>query len=352
MGPSNHGIFRSPPWILSFLTAISNSPSGWRWKKLLYSQYLFIGEAQSFFCDDERGEAPAGNRPHGKKPRFLISIVSNSALIVFKIIAGILMCSVAVLSEAIHSSIDLLAAVVAYIAIAKADKPADSGHPFGHGKFENISGFFEALLIFFAAGIIVAEAVHKLIHPAALVRLDWGIAVMAISAVVNIAVSRTLFHSAKKHGSIAIEADALHLGADVLTSLGVMLGLVAIRFFPTWSCWTRSSPSWSPASSCAPRSISPCVRSPTLPIRSSRTAKSISSKQLFAAIRRSRATTNSAHRKNGSRREIDLHIQMDSNTSLSVAHKLCFKVENAVKAAFPGAYVTIHVEPRTGEERK
>ena len=282
-----------------------------------------------------------------KKNRvILVSIVSNSALIAFKIIAGILMSSIAVLSEAIHSSIDLLAAVVAYIAIAKADEPADRLHPFGHGKFENISGFFEALLIFFAAGIIVAEAIHKLIHPSvALVRLDWGIGVMAISAFVNVAVSRMLFYSAKKHGSIAIEADAMHLGADVITSLGVMLGLVVIRFTHV----VALDPIIAIVMACfiLRASIDLTLRS----IADLADQKLPDSEiRVIETIIHGYPEITSYHklrtRKSGSRREIDLHIQVDGDTSLPVAHELCFKVENAVKAAFPGAYVTIHVEPR------
>jgi len=282
-----------------------------------------------------------------KKNRvILVSIVSNSALIAFKIIAGILMSSIAVLSEAIHSSIDLLAAVVAYIAIAKADEPADRLHPFGHGKFENISGFFEALLIFFAAGIIVAEAIRKLIHPSvALVRLDWGIGVMAISAVVNVAVSRMLFYSAKKYGSIAIEADAMHLGADVITSLGVMLGLVVIRFTHV----VALDPIIAIVMACfiLRASIDLTLRS----IADLADQKLPDSEiRVIETIIHGYPEITSYHklrtRKSGSRREIDLHIQVDGDTSLPVAHELCFKVENAVKAAFPGAYVTIHVEPR------
>jgi cation diffusion facilitator family transporter len=285
-----------------------------------------------------------------KKNRvILVSIVSNGVLIVFKIIAGILMGSVAVLSEAIHSSIDLLAAVVAYIAIINSDQPADSKHPFGHGKFENISGFFEALLIFFAAGIIAAEAVHKLINPhAAIVRLDWGIGVMAISAAVNVAVSRMLFYSAKKYGSIAIEADAMHLGADVMTSVGVMLGLVAIRF----SHLVVLDPL-----------IAIAVAGLILRASINLTRRSIADLAdqklpdgeigVIETIIHGYPEITSYHklrtRKSGSRREIDLHIRVDGNTSLTVAHELCFKVENAVKVAFPGAYVTIHVEPGRGE---
>jgi cation diffusion facilitator family transporter len=281
----------------------------------------------------------------------LVSIVSNSALIVFKIVAGILMGSVAVISEAIHSSIDLIASVVAYIAIAKADEPADAGHPFGHGKFENISGFFEALLIFFAAGIIVAEAFRRLLHPpAAIVRLDWGIAVMAISTVVNLAVSRTLFHSAKKHGSIAIEADAAHLGADVLTSLGVMAGLLAIRF--THLVFLDPIIAIAVAGLIIRSSIDLTLRSIADLADQKLPDHEI---DVIETIIRGHPEITSYHklrtRKSGPRREIDLHIQVESSTSLRDAHDLCFKVENAVKEAFPGAYVTIHVEPRDEEKK-
>ena len=136
-----------------------------------------------------------------------LSILSNSLLIVLKLIAGLLSGSVSIISEAIHSFMDLLASFVAFFSVRISDTPADERHPYGHGKFENISGFFEALLIFLAAGLIITEAVKKLIHPAEVEKLGWGISVMAISGIVNFFVSRVLFRSAKKHGSIAIEAD-------------------------------------------------------------------------------------------------------------------------------------------------
>ncbi len=283
----------------------------------------------------------------------LVSIVSNSALIAFKVVAGILMGSVAVISEAIHSSIDLIASVVAYIAIAKADEPADAGHPFGHGKFENISGFFEALLIFFAAGIIVAEAIQKLLNLHSVVvshYWDWGIGVMAISTIVNLVVSRTLFHSAKKHGSIAIEADAAHLGADVLTSLGVMAGLVAIRL--THLVFLDPLIAIAVAGLIIRASIDLTLRS-----IADLADQKLPDHEIDAIekIIRTHPEITSYHklrtRKSGSRREIDLHIQVDSSTSLRDAHDLCFKVENAVKEAFPGAYVTIHVEPQAEEAK-
>jgi cation diffusion facilitator family transporter len=164
-----------------------------------------------------------------KKHAALLSVVSNTVLIAFKITAGILMGSISVISEAVHSAIDLVASIVAYFSIKKAVEPADHDHPFGHGKFENISGFFEAMLIFFAAVMIIYEAVQKLFHPIEVERLGWGIGVMFISVIVNTFISKTLFKISKRTNSIALEADAMHLYVDVFTSLSVMAGLAVIK---------------------------------------------------------------------------------------------------------------------------
>jgi cation diffusion facilitator family transporter len=274
----------------------------------------------------------------------IVSISSNSLLIILKIIAGVMMGSVAVISEAIHSGIDLIAAIVAFIAIRKADEPADEGHPFGHGKFENISGFFEALLIFLAAGLIISEAVKKLIHPADVEKLGWGIAVMAVSGTVNFFASRVLSGSAKKHGSIAIEADAMHLWVDVFTSIGVMTGLLLIRV----THWEILDPV-----------IGIVVAGLIIKAAFDLTVKSIADladHQLpdseilsIRSIIHSHKEVESYHklrtRKSGGRREIDIHVQVDKTMTLEDAHTTCFKIENAIKETLPGAYVTIHVEP-------
>jgi cation diffusion facilitator family transporter len=280
----------------------------------------------------------------------LVSIFSNALLIVFKVVAGMLMGSVAVISEAIHSGIDLVAAVVAYLAVGKAEEPADADHPFGHGKFENISGFFEALLIFAAAGLIIYEAVKKFFHSFEVENLDWGIGVMAVSAAANIFVSRQLFRSAKKHGSIAIEADALHLWTDVLTSIGVMMGLVLIRL----TDWHVLDPV-----------IAILVAGLILKASLNLTVRSIAD---LADKKLPDNEINSIHtvitrypevkgyhklrtRRSGPRREIDIHIQIDKETTIAAAHELCFRIENEIKSGLPGAYVTIHVEPgKTGKQ--
>ena len=161
-----------------------------------------------------------------------LSIMSNVTLIIMKAIAGFFSGSVSIISEAIHSTLDLLAAVIAFFAVRVSDKPADKEHPFGHGKYENISGVVEALLIFAAAIWIIYEAIVKLVSSETILeheKLDIGIVVMLLSGVVNFFVSRRLYKVARQTGSVALEADALHLKTDIYTSVGVGLGLLAIK---------------------------------------------------------------------------------------------------------------------------
>jgi cation diffusion facilitator family transporter len=274
----------------------------------------------------------------------IISITSNSILLIFKIVAGILMGSVAVISEAIHSGIDLLASAVAFISIRKAEEPADLDHPFGHGKFENLSGAFEALLIFVAAAFIIIEALDKLRHPTMVDKLGWGIGIMLVATIVNIIVSRILFKFAKSTGSIAIEADAMHLWVDVFTSAGVMIGLVLIKI----THWEILDPV-----------VAIMVAGLILKAAFDLTMKAVADladkrlpdneiDSIITIIKNSRDVQGHHKlrtRKSGSRREIDLHIQVDKNASMHKAHEICFRIENAIKDALPGAYVTIHVEP-------
>lgn len=160
-----------------------------------------------------------------------LSIVSNTILIILKLVIGIMMQSVSVISEAVHSGIDLIAAIIAWFSVRESGKPADDKHRFGHGKIENVAGTIEAVLIFGAAFYIIWEAAHKLRSGTVEIEsLGWGAAVMAVSAVANYFVSRHLLNVAIKTDSVALEADALHLRTDVYTSVGVLGGLAAIKF--------------------------------------------------------------------------------------------------------------------------
>jgi len=166
----------------------------------------------------------------------LLSVASNTTLVVLKLIVGLFIGSVAVVAEAVHSGVDLVAALIAYYAVQESGKPADGDHPFGHGKVENVSGVIEALLIFVAAGWIVYEAVQKLVSVHIVEAVGWGVGVMALSVAMNTVVSSLLFKVGKATDSVALQADAWHLRTDVWTSAGVMLGLglmwVGERAFP------------------------------------------------------------------------------------------------------------------------
>src|SRR4051794_14569275 len=158
-----------------------------------------------------------------------VSVYSNTALILLKVIAGTLTGSVAILTEAMHSAIDLVASLVAYYSIRKADEPADETHPYGHEKLENLAAAIEGMLILVGAGVIVFESIRRLVRGGEVQNLGFGIVVIAGSMVINLAVSSYLYKRAREHDSPALEADAAHLRTDAVTSAGVLLGLVLVQ---------------------------------------------------------------------------------------------------------------------------
>lgn len=160
-----------------------------------------------------------------------LSVVSNSVLITLKFVVGFFTGSISIISEAIHSSTDLLASFLAFFSVSRSSEPADDGHPFGHGKYEDMSGFLEGLLIFAASIYIFYEAAKKLLNPISVETIDtfWGIVIMLFSVLANIFVSRYLFFVAKKTDSIALYADAQHLKTDIYSSFAVFVGLLLIK---------------------------------------------------------------------------------------------------------------------------
>jgi len=184
------------------------------------------------YMNDTPDKREAANRL--KEQTAHLSVISNTGLVVLKFAVGFAIGSVSIISEAIHSSMDLLAAVIAFFSVKKSAEPPDAGHSFGHGKFEDVSGLIEALLIFVAAIIIIVEAVLKLCgetgHEISPSLLYAGIAVMGISVLANWYVSSRLMKVAKETESIALESDAWHLRTDIYTSLGVFAGLILIYF--------------------------------------------------------------------------------------------------------------------------
>jgi len=281
-----------------------------------------------------------------------LSVTSNFVLIVAKLIIGLAIGSVSVLSEAIHSGVDLVAAIIALFAVKKSGEEADADHPYGHGKFENVSGVVEALLIFVAAIWIVVEAVKKLIHREPIEAVGWGIAVMAASSLVNFLVSHRLFQVGRKTDSAALIADAWHLRTDVYTSMGVLAGLgiilVGKRIWPTVDLsWV--DPVAAILVACLilkaafdlTREAGKDLLDVRLPVEEQEAIREIA----MQASPRVREVHKMRTRKGGHIRYADMHVVVDPAMSLVDAHSLSHQIAAAVAHAYPATVTTIHVEP-------
>ena len=164
-----------------------------------------------------------------------LSVISNTCLVILKFSVGFTIGSVSIISEAIHSSMDLLAAVIAFFSVKKSAEPPDAGHSFGHGKFEDISGLVEALLIFGAAIIIIAEALIKSADKSGAgiftrTSPSFGIAATGISVIANWYVSSRLMNVAKENEPIALESDAWHRIRTFTLPLGFCREPILIHF--------------------------------------------------------------------------------------------------------------------------
>ncbi len=175
-----------------------------------------------------------------KKMVALSSVGAAIGLTSIKIIVALLTGSLGILAEAAHSGLDLVASLMTYFAVRVADKPADATHHYGHGKVENLSAFLEAGLLLLTALWIIYEAVRRLIYHEGHVDASlWAFVVMIIAIVVDFTRSRTLLRVARKLGSQALEADALHFNTDIWSSTVVIVGLLIVRLsqsfqLPTW----------------------------------------------------------------------------------------------------------------------
>jgi cation diffusion facilitator family transporter len=164
-----------------------------------------------------------------KKTVALTSVAAALFLTAIKLIVGLETNSLGILSEAAHSALDLIAALMTYAAVVVADKPPDEEHQYGHGKVENVSAFAETILLVFTCGWIMVEAGKRLLsHEVHIEASVWAYAVMGVAIIVDLGRSRALTRIAKQHHSQALEADALHFSSDVWTSLVVILGLVSV----------------------------------------------------------------------------------------------------------------------------
>jgi cation diffusion facilitator family transporter len=291
-----------------------------------------------------------GTEAQGGVPRkdkaAAVSIVSNALLIALKLAAAAITGSIAIITEAAHSSIDLMASVIAFYSVRKADQPADADHPYGHEKVENLSAAIEGVLILLGAGVIIFESVRRISQGSQVDHIGVGIAVIAFSALANLVVSTFLYRRARATDSPALEGDAAHLRADAFTSVGVLAGLVAVE--------VTGEQFLDPATALV---VAGAIVFSGLRLvnRSSRVlVDEALPKDELDAVRDAIEEHGAAEvvgfhklraRRAGSRRYVDLHVQFRDGTTLSRAHEISHELQQAIRGRLRGADVLIHLEP-------
>ncbi len=279
------------------------------------------------------------------------SVLAAVGLTVFKVVVGLMTGSLGILAEAAHSGLDLVAALVTWLAIRAAGKPADREHTYGHGKIENLSAMFESGLLLVTCAWIIWEAVRRLITGRVEVQVTiWSFVVMITSILVDVSRSRMLYRVAKAHNSQALEADALHFSTDIWSSSVVLLGLACVQvgeWFPGYA-WLERSDAIA-ALGVAVIVIGVTYRLAMRTVHALLDTAPTGMQQRIIEAAESVPGVRNAHnvrvRHSGPNVFADLHVLVDGNQSLNEAHELTDRVEEAVRQRVPDVDVTVHPEP-------
>lgn len=292
-------------------------------------------------------EASAASREAKVKRRAAaLSVVSNSTLILLKLIAATLTGSVAILTEAVHSSIDLVASIVAFFSVRKADEPADESHRYGHEKIENLAAAIEGILILVGSAAIAFEAIRHLINHGRVQMVGIGIAVIGASLVANLTVSWRLDRAAKRTDSPALAGDAAHLGTDALTSAAVLIGLVLVAV--TGAQWIDPVVALAVACVIVTTGVRLLAQASRVLVDESLPPAEVEAIREAIEAFAGRGVVGYHElrtRRAGARRYVDLHVQFREGTSLEVAHRTAHELQDVIGSRLRGADVLIHLEP-------
>ena len=283
-----------------------------------------------------------------------LSVCSNTFLVLGKFAIGIIVGSVSILSEAIHSCMDLIASGVALFAVKTSELPPDEEHPYGHGRIENVSSMIEALLILAAGAWIVYESVHKMLHPEPIRQIWLGVGIMLASSLINLFVARGLFKVGRKMNSPALLGDAWHLMTDVWTSAGVMIGLACIWIGSILMPNTDLNildpiVGFLVAMMIVRTGINLLVESVNqlmdqhLPPEE----EHLIQEHLIELKPITRGYHKMKSRKVGSRRYIEFHLKVDGDMALKQVHALSHQIQNSIEEHLENCSVSIHFEPCT-----
>ena len=274
-----------------------------------------------------------------------LSITSNTLIIITKIIAGMISGSISIIPEAIHSFSDFLASILTFFAVTRSAEPADKEHPFGHGKYEDMSGFIEGGLIIFAGLYIIYESSSKLISGYTMEAESMlGIYVMAFAVLANFIVSRYLFYIAKKSDSVSLRADAEHLQTDIFSSLGVLAGLVLIKL----TGYTIIDPIIAIIVAVIILKAGFSISKETLNNLLDGSISTEDIEKIETVLKNNtviKGYRNIKGRKSGQYKEIELTILFNPDMKISCCHNICDQIENDIKSELGNVTTTIHAEP-------
>lgn len=279
-----------------------------------------------------------------KNSAAIMSVFAAAALTCFKLLVGVLTGSLGILSEALHSALDLLAAAMTWFAVKFSDKPADDEHMYGHGKIENLSALVEAVLLFATCAWVVWEAVSRLTSGETQIEITfWAFAVVVASILVDFFRSRHLMKVAKKYNSQALEADALHFSTDILSSAVVLVGLIS------------ASLGYHSADAVAALGVSAIVAVVSFRLASRAVAALIDTAPIGIADEISSIIKNTGGvvkwhdlrvRGNGSQFDVEVNIHVSRNLTIVEAHDISENLECGIRKRLGcQSIVSIHVEP-------
>lgn len=273
----------------------------------------------------------------------MTSITAAVFLTLFKFIVGLLTFSLGILSEALHSLLDLMAAVITYFSVSVSDKPADKDHNYGHGKIENLSAFLESILLVVTSIWIIYEAISRLTNGNIQIKVSiWSYIVVITSMIVDLYRSRALFKAAKRDNSQALEADAIHFSTDILSSGVVLLGLICARYgyyrADTFSALGVAVIVLFISYKLGRRAVD--VLLDHVPAGTTEIVKNV-----LKAVPEIKTFHDLKIRTAGADTFIIVNIHFNSGIQLSAAHQICDTIEQKVCEVVPRSYVFLHPEP-------
>ncbi|MBN22992.1 MAG: cation-efflux pump [Bdellovibrionaceae bacterium] len=273
-------------------------------------------------------------------------------LTAIKFVGAVLSGSVGVLSEGIHSFLDLISAAIAYVAVPRAGEPADEAHPFGHGKIETVSSLLESVLLLGAAGFIAYESLSRWSEPGHLDHSWMAISILVVSIVVSFWVYQQNLRTSKETESMALEVNALHFLSDVLSGLGVLTSLLLIE----WTGWTWLDPL---------SGLGVAVYIFLIGVKQTKRALADlvdvqlpdeELKEIREILSRFTDPVKGIHdlrtRRSGPSRHIDFHLLVCKYLTVEESHSICDRMEKAIEVTFPSAETQIHVEPCDNHEKQ